>query len=69
MIILNYHNKTELRNSIGLFLSYSENRVIHEYKRNGIIVGSNREFVNGSKLGILFFAQITMENGTIKDVR
>ena len=69
MIILNYRSKKQLRENIGQPLRYTETSVFGlEYKRNGVLTGSNRPQITGNG-GREFFASVTMKNGLIKEVR
>ncbi len=69
MIILNYRSKKMLRENIGQPLRYTETSFFGpEYKRNGVLTGSNRPQITGNG-GREFFASVTMKDGLIKEVR
>ena len=69
MIILNYRSKKMLRENIGQPLRYTETSFFGpEYKRNGVVTGSNRPQITGNG-GREFFASVTMKDGLIKEVR
>jgi len=68
MIIFNYESKKVLKENIGKPLNYIETSMFgNEYKENGILTGANRPHITGK--GREFFANVTMENGIIKNVK
>ena len=68
MMILNYESKKQLRENIGKELNYTETSMFgNEYKSNGSFAGCNRPNVTGYKRE--FFAEITMQNDKIKEVK
>ena len=68
MMILNYESKKQLRENIGKELYYTETSMFgNEYKSNGSFAGCNRPHVTGYKRE--FFAEITMQNDKIKEVK
>ena len=69
MMILNYKSKKELKSNIDKKLNYTETSMFgKEYKSNGSFCGSNRPSItsNGTRE---FFAEVTMKNNIIKEVR
>ena len=67
MIVFNYPSKKLLKSSIGEPLNYIETSMFgNEYIADGVLVGANRPHITGC--GREFFAQVTMENGLIKEV-
>ena len=69
MMILNYSSKKELKNNIGKNLNYTETSFVGaEYKRNGSFVGCNRPSLPEGTGTREFFANVTMEDGLIKEV-
>jgi hypothetical protein len=68
MLIFNYESKKVLKENIGKPLRYIETSLFgNEYRENGIITGANRPHITGK--GREFFANVTMENGIIKNVK
>lgn len=68
MLIFNYESKKVLKENIGKPLRYIETSMFgNEYKENGILTGANRPHITGK--GREFFANVTMENGIIKNVK
>ena len=68
MLIFNYKSKKQLRENIGNKLSYKETSKFGlEYKKNGVLVGSNRPF-NTCNKGKEFFAEVTIKNNIIVKV-
>lgn len=69
MLIFRYASKKDLRACIGQALRYTETS-IHgpEYTPNGKLVGSNRPSITGIK-GREFFAEVTLANGLIANVK
>ena len=69
MMILNYSSKKELKNNIGEELNYTETSMFgEEYKSNGSFVGCNRPSLPEGTGTREFFANVTMEDGLIKEV-
>jgi len=70
MMILNYSSKKELKNNIGEELNYTETSMFgEEYKSNGSFVGCNRPSLPEGTGTREFFAEVTMEDGLIKEVK
>ena len=75
MMILNYKSKKAMKENIGNQLDYTETSFFgEEYKSNGSFVGCNRPYSPEypkfeQRKGREFFAEITMENGVIKNVK
>ena len=75
MMIFNYKSKKQMRESIGQSLDYTETSFFgEEYKCNGSLVGCNRPYSPEypkfeERKGREFFAQVTMNNGLIKEVK
>ena len=68
MLIFNYESKKVLKENIGKPLNYIETSLFgNEYKENGLLTGTNRPHITGK--GREFFANVTMENGIIKNVK
>jgi len=68
MLIFNYVSKKQLKECIGQPLDYIETSIFGaEYKETGILTGANRPHITGK--GREFFANVTMENGIIKNVK
>ena len=68
MLVFNYESKKVLKENIGKPLNYIETSLFGaEYKENGILTGANRPHITGK--GREFFANVTMENGIIKNVK
>ena len=67
-MIFNYPSKKELKTKIGQPLDYVETSVFGpEYTPNGVLVGCNRPYLTGHKRE--FFAQVTMRDGVIAEVK
>ena len=67
-MIFNYPSKKELKTKIGQPLDYVETSVFGpEYTPNGVLVGCNRPHLTGHKRE--FFAQVTMRDGVIAEVK
>ena len=70
MMILNYSSKKELKNNIGEELNYTETSMFgEEYKSNGSFVGCNSPSLPEGTGTREFFAEVTMEDGLIKEVK
>ena len=75
MMILNYKSKKAMKENIGNQLDYTETSFFGpEYKPTGMFVGCNRPYSPEypkfeQRKGREFFAEITMENGVIKNVK
>ena len=70
MMILNYSSKKELKNNIGEELNYTETSMFgEEYKSNGSFVGCNRPSLPEGTGTRVFFAEVIMEDGLIKEVK
>ena len=68
MIILDYPSKKALKEQVGCPLRYIETSMFGpEYRETGTFFGANRPSVTGQ--GREFFAQVTMVNGLIAQVR
>jgi hypothetical protein len=68
MIVFNYASKKDLKASIGKPLRYIETSIFGaEYRDNGMLTGANRPHIKGK--GLEFFANVTMENGLIKEIK
>ena len=68
MIIFNYPSKKILKENIGKPLNYIETSLFGpEYIRTGTLTGANRPHI--TKQGREFFAEVTMENGIIANVK
>ena len=69
MMILNYESKKQLKENIGKELNYTETSMFgEEYKSNGSFAGCNRPSITGNGTRE-FFAQVTMRNDLIKEVK
>ena len=67
-MIFNYPSKKSLKESIGQKLDYVETSMFGpEYTPNGVLVGCNRPHLTGHKRE--FFAQVTMRDGVIAEVK
>jgi len=67
-MIFNYPSKKELKTKIGQPLDYVETSAFGpEYTPNGVLVGCNRPILTGHKRE--FFAQVTMRDGVIAEVK
>jgi len=68
MIVFNYPSKKVLKENIGQPLKFIETSIFgDEYIRDGVLVGANRPHITGQ--GREFFAQVTMRNGLIHQVK
>jgi hypothetical protein len=68
MLVFDYESKKVLKENVGKPLRYIETSIFGaEYKENGILTGANRPHITGR--GREFFANVTMENGLIKNVK
>ena len=68
MMLFHYVSKKELAASVGQPLHYTETSIFGpEYRRDGVLTGSNRPSITGIK-GREFFANVTMKNGLIEKV-
>jgi hypothetical protein len=68
MMLLHYKSKKELKGCIGQPLRYEETSVFGpEYLDNGTFTGARRPHLQGG--GREFFAQITMKDGLISEVK
>lgn len=68
MLIFNYPSKKALKESVGQKLAYVETSMFgNEYVPNGVLVGCNRPHLTGHKRE--FFAQVTMRDGVIAEVK
>ena len=68
MIIFNYSSKKELKENVGKRLDYIETSMFGpEYVNNGVLTGANRPHITGK--GREFFANVTMKDGLIKEVK
>ena len=70
MMILNYESKKQLKQSIGQSLKYTETSIFgNEFTPNGVFVGSNRPQLPEGTGKREFFAQVTMRDGVIAEVK
>lgn len=68
MIVFDYPSKKDMKACIGKPLRYIETSMFGpEYRDNGVLTGANRPHITGK--GREFFANVTMENGLIKNVK
>lgn len=68
MIIFNYPSKKVLKENTGKPLNYIETSLFGpEYIRTGKLTGANRPHI--TQQGREFFAEVTMENGIIANVK
>jgi len=68
MMIFHYASKKELAAAVGQPLRYEETSIFGpEYRRDGVLTGSNRPSITGIK-GREFFANVTMRDGVIAKV-
>ena len=68
MLIFNYPSKKELKENIGNPLNYLETSLFgEEYVSNGTLTGANRPHITG--IGREFFAEVTMQNNKIVNVK
>jgi hypothetical protein len=69
MLIFNYVSKKALAENVGKPLDYTETSMFGaEFKRDGVLTGSNRPSITGIK-GREFFANVTMRDGLIAAVK
>ena len=67
MLIFDYATKKDLKANIGKTLKYKETSMFGpEYKRDGVLTGSNRPHITGHKRE--FFANVVMKDGLIAKV-
>ena len=70
MMILNYESKKELKENIGNRLRYTETSFFgEEYKSNGSFVGCNRPSLPEGTGTREFFAEVTMVDDLISEVK
>tara|TARA_B100001250_G_scaffold192791_1_gene165743 strand:- start:189 stop:401 length:213 start_codon:yes stop_codon:yes gene_type:complete len=70
MMILNYESKKELKENIGNRLKYTETSFFgEEYKSNGSFVGCNRPSLPEGTGTREFFAEVTMVDDLISEVK
>tara|TARA_Y100000004_G_scaffold44401_1_gene48681 strand:- start:256 stop:468 length:213 start_codon:yes stop_codon:yes gene_type:complete len=70
MMILNYESKKELKENIGKPLRYTETSFFgEEYESNGTFVGCNRPYDSRGTGTREFFAQVTMVDDLISEVK
>ena len=70
MMILNYESKKELKENIGNRLRYTETSFFgEEYKSNGTFAGCNRPSLPESTGTREFFAEVTMVDDLISEVK
>ena len=68
MLIFNYDSKRALKECIGQQLRYTETSMFGaEYKPDGVLTGANRPHITGR--GREFFANVTLKNGVIMQVK
>ena len=68
MIVFNYPSKKVLKENIGQPLKFIETSIFgDEYISDGVLVGANRPHITGQ--GREFFAEVTMRNGLIHQVK
>mgnify|MGYP001472570223 CR=1 FL=1 len=68
MLVFNYANKKDLKQSVGQRLAYIETSIFgEEYRRDGVLTGANRPHITGQ--GREFFANVTMRDGLIAAVK
>ena len=68
MIVFKYPSKKAMKECIGQPLKYIETSLFgDEYVRNGKLVGANRPHITG--IGREFFAEVTMKDGVIANVK
>ena len=69
MMIFNYESKKQMKENIGQPLKYTETSFFgEEYKSDGSFVGCNRPTLPEGTGTREFFANVTMEDGLIKEV-
>jgi len=70
MMILNYESKKELKENIGNRLRYTETSFFgEEYKSNGSFAGCNRPHDPRGTGKREFFAEVTMVDNLISEVK
>ena len=70
MMILNYESKKELKENVGNRLRYTETSFFgEEYKSNGSFVGCNRPSLPEGTGTREFFAEVTMVDDLISEVK
>lgn len=70
MMILNYNSKKELKENIGNSLVYTETSIFgNEYRKDRTFVGSNRPFLPEGTGNREFFAEVTMKDNLIYNVK
>ena len=68
MLLFVYPSKKDMKAHIGQRLRYEETSLFGiEYIADGVIVGANRPHMTG--MGREFFAEVTMQDGLIKEVK
>ena len=68
MLVFNYANEKDLKQSVGQRLAYIETSIFgEEYRRDGVLTGANRPHITGQ--GREFFANVTMRDGLIAAVK
>ena len=69
MMIFNYESKKQMKECIGQPLRYTETSFFgEEYESDGSFVGCNRPSLPEGTGTREFFANVTMEDGLIKEV-
>ena len=69
MMIFNYESKKQMKECIGQSLKYAETSFFgEEYESDGSFVGCNRPSLPEGTGTREFFANVTMEDGLIKEV-
>ncbi len=69
MMIFNYESKNQMKECIGQPLRYTETSLFgEEYKSDGSFIGCNRPTLPEGTGTREFFANVTMEDGKIKEV-
>ena len=70
MMILNYESKKQLKENIGNRLRYTETSFFgEEYKSNGTFAGCNRPSLPEGTGTREFFAEVTMVDDLISEVK
>ncbi len=70
MMILNYESKKELKENIGNRLRYTETSFFgEEYKSNGSFAGCNRPSLPEGTGTREFFAEVTMVDDLISEIK
>tara|TARA_Y100000361_G_C10939056_1_gene227832 strand:- start:67 stop:276 length:210 start_codon:yes stop_codon:yes gene_type:complete len=68
-MIFNYESKNQMKECIGQPLRYTETSLFgEEYKSDGSFIGCNRPTLPEGTGTREFFANVTMEDGKIKEV-